>query len=128
MSNPDQNVLKVLGVVFRHPSDQIGIPPPPGILLQRIPYPIECSSGILLSGLQERQWRRCLGWGSNWDRALRTARLIRWTRMEGRVWVNECYMGYNALFLFIFLFGCAIPGSTTEGRKLKDIYTVLLKV
>ena len=31
-------------------------------------------------------------------------------------------------FFFIFSFGCAIYESTTEVRKLKDIYNALLKI
>ena len=31
-------------------------------------------------------------------------------------------------FFFIVSFVCAIPGSMTEGQKLKDIYNELLKV
>ena len=31
-------------------------------------------------------------------------------------------------FFFIVLFGCEIPISKTEGRKLKDMYNGLLKV
>ena len=49
-------------------------------------------------------------------------------RMEGGIWVDEWYMGCNSLFLFILSFGFAIPGSTPEGRKTKDIYNGLLKV
>ena len=38
------------------------------------------------------------------------------------------YMGCNSLFFFVVSFGCAIPGSTTEGRKLKDVYNRLYKI
>ena len=31
-------------------------------------------------------------------------------------------------FFFIVSFVCAIPGSTKQGWKLKDIYNILLKV
>ena len=33
MSKPDQNIPKVLGVVYHRPTDQIVIPLPPGLLL-----------------------------------------------------------------------------------------------
>ena len=64
---PNQNVPKVLGVVFRLPPDIIGIPFPLEIILLRVPFSTGCSSGILLSGLQGRQWWQGMGWGSHWD-------------------------------------------------------------
>ena len=37
-------------------------------------------------------------------------------------------MGCNSLFFFVLLFGREIPGSKTEGQKLKNIFNGLLKV
>ena len=127
MSKPEQNVPKVLGVVCYRPPDRIGIPLPLGILLWCVLYPIRCSLGILLSALQGRKRWQGLGWGGHRDWALGTGCLRKWTRTEGGIWVDERQKGYKYLFYFMS-FGCAIPDSTIEGRKLKDIYNVLLKV
>ena len=90
MSKPDQNLPKVLGVVYnRPPPDQIGIPLPPGLILRRVSYPIGRSSRIIPSGLQGRQRWQGLGRGGHWDQAFGTGRLIRWTSMEEGIRVNE---------------------------------------
>ena len=52
MSKSDKNAPKVLGVVFHRPPDQIDIPLLRVLLLGRVPYPIGCSLGIVLSVLQ----------------------------------------------------------------------------
>ena len=70
MSNPDQNVLKVLGVFFHRPPDRIRIPLPTEIIIRRVLYPIVCSSGIVLSDLQGMQRWQGLGWGGHWDQSL----------------------------------------------------------
>ena len=65
MSKPAQSIQKVLGVVCHCPLDRIGIPLPPGIFIRCAPYPIGCSSGIVLTGLQGRQRWWDLGWGGH---------------------------------------------------------------
>ena len=51
--NSGQNVPKVLVVVFHRPPDRIGISLSLGLLFWSVLYLIGCSSGIVLSGLQE---------------------------------------------------------------------------
>ena len=93
MSKPDQNVLKVLGVVFHRPPDRIRIPFPPGILLRCFLYPIYAVQESLCSAFRgssgggvwvgavigiepseqapwegRRGWKRGFGWMSfRWD-------------------------------------------------------------
>ena len=52
MSKPDQSVPKVMAVVIHRPLDLTGVSLPLRHLLQCVLYPIGCSSGIVLSGLQ----------------------------------------------------------------------------
>ena len=63
--NLGQNTPKVLGVFFHFPPDQISIPLPPGVLIQRVPYMIRFGSRIAISGLHMR--RRGLGRDGHWD-------------------------------------------------------------
>ena len=131
MSKLDQNFPKMLWIFCHRPPEQIVIPLPPGILIRHVPYPIGCSLGIILSGLQGRQRWRGLGRGGYLDQYLITGRLKKRTRMEGNGCMDDCLGGrwdVTLYFSFIVSFGCSIPGSTTEGRKLKGIYIVLLKV
>ena len=128
MSNPDQDILKVLEVVFHRPPYQIVIPLPPGLILRRVLYLIGCSSRILLSDLPGRQQWRGLGWYSHWDLALGTGQLRRLTRMKGGFgWMSGRWDVTLPIF-FIVSFGFSIPVIMTEGQKIKDIYNGLLKV
>ena len=81
MSNPDKNFPKVLGLFYHRPLDLIGIPLTPVLLIRRVPYPIGCISGIVLSGLQGIQRWRVLGQGGNLDQSLGTGRFKKRTRM-----------------------------------------------
>ena len=47
--------------------------------------------------------------------------------MEGFGWMSGRW-DVTVYFSFIVSFGCAVPGSTIEVRKLKDIYNELLRV
>ena len=62
---------------------------------------------------------------------LEQGRLRRRKRMEGGIWMYEWMSGrwdVTLSFFFMVSVGCAILGSTTEGKKRKDIYNGLLKV